>query len=337
MGGGITLPERTPPPPVPTGESKLKVTDVLMAIPNLKIGDFLRIGNKENSPNVTAMLPEFALHDVGIGTLSEITRIKYNASNQFCCSSFKNKYYWLLPDKSISLNYKDNAVLYTCDPDTFDKGNCDMFLFNLCKTTTDNSDLCSQWIVESFNRHELPSRISITSFDKLKKMLIDSCSKDATTQLCKSWLQALRNHRSEANDLLVDQILLSQSVDFKQKYMKCSFPSIETEEKALKINEPRECWDPECAQGEIHYMLTKNFNNLGLCQLTRCNISINQLSMDDNSKLRMACKTNSENFSSAPVNQAEVIYKNVQDSFSINFELMIVMFFLIICITIVMF
>ncbi|AWU47104.1 Entry/fusion complex component [Sea otter poxvirus] len=333
MGSSVAVPKRDPPPPKQTAESVLSYNDLYMIIPKIKLGEMVRIGNVDThmKPYVKKTFPEFEFVDIGVGKLSGLVRQRYIADMEFCCTSFINLYYWLLPNNKKSQSHSYGSILHTCDPNNFDNGDCDIFLFDWCRKKG-NMGICTEWIVESFNRHEVGKK---TSFDKLSNMFNDICSKDASTEVCNTWLHVLRSKRSDSNDLLIDKILLSQSQDFKNKFMKCSFPSADTEYNALKIAEPRECWDPNCAVENINFMLTKNYDNLGLCQINRCNINVHNLDIDNVSKLHMTCNNKSDSLSMRPVNQTTVVETNISKSFDIKYGLMSVMFIIIVWIIIV--
>ncbi len=334
MGGtsSINLPESKPPPPRETDEMKADVYKMFDQIKSMKILDTLRVGrvSDEDKSKLEKIFPEF-IFLTGPRKLTGVTRNKYDAADDFCYSDFRNTHYWEFIDnngtKKRSFDYRPGSTLFSCDPDKWDNGSYDDRLLDVCIRGTNHS-LCKQWL----NLILLKNGEHRSAIDSLNKR----CSSNADTPLCESWIRSMRMIGGEQNATTIDNILENQSREFKDKYMKCSYPSDDKLNEALKYNEPRECWDPDCANANVNFLLNENYRNLGLCKIVRCNVNVDELSMDQKSKLRMSCRTKDVDLlSTSPVNKLKVIEYNVDHSFNLKMPVLVVLIFLVIWILIV--
>ncbi|UXP42061.1 Myristylated protein [Monkeypox virus] len=338
MGGGVSveLPKRDPPPGVPTDEMLLNVDKMHDVIAPAKLLEYVHIGplTKDKEDKVKKRYPEFRLVNTGPGGLSALLRQSYNGTAPNCCRTFNRTHYWK-KDGKISDKYEEGAVLESCWPDVHDTGKCDVDLFDWCQGDTFDINICHQWIGSAFNRSDktVEGRQSLINlYNKMQRL----CSKDASVPICELFLHHLRAHNTEDSKEMIDYILRQQSADFKQKYMRCSYPTRDKLEESLKYAEPRECWDPECSNANVNFLLTRNYNNLGLCNIVRCNTSVNNLQMDKTSSLRLSCGlSNSDRFSTVPVNRAKVVQHNIKHSFDLKLHLISLLSLLVIWILIV--
>ncbi|AST09278.1 myristylprotein [Murmansk poxvirus] len=337
MGGGssVELPKRDPLPPIPTTEMKLDVDKMHDVIAPAKLLETVFIGkiNKDIENKIKNRYPEFRLVNTGPGGLSALIREQYKGTAPNCCRMFDRTHYWK-KDGNIFDKFEEGSVLESCWPDSHDAGKCDTDLFNWCQGNTFNKDVCHQWIGSAFNRSDRTEE-GEKSVRELFGKLIALCSKDASIPICESFLYHLRAANRETSDDMIDYILRSQSAEFKQKYMRCSYPTRDKLEESLKYSEPRECWDPECINANVNFLLTRNYNNLGLCNIVRCNASVNNLQMDDSSSLRLSCGLNSTRFSTSPVNREKVVQHNVKNSFDLKLHVLSLLSILVIWLLIV--
>ncbi|WAH71022.1 myristylated entry/fusion protein [Eptesipox virus] len=339
MGGSISVPDyvkRPIPTPKPTSEMLLDVDKMYNIIGGLRqISDILYIGkvSPEKLKILKHRFPEFIFTPSGPDNLTYVMRNIFTNDLPTCCKSFALTYYWLHEtDKTISKDFKNNSVLNSCDPDLHNSGKCDKILTEWCQSPNADKDICNHWMGSAFNRIEISSRSTLIELIKsLTKLCID---KGANQPICEQWLHNLRVRKTNTADTLIDMILNSQKQEFKNKYMKCSFPTEEKKQEALKYNEARECWDIECANANINFLLTENYNNLGLCSISRCNASINNLNIDKTSNVRMSCGIKNL-LSPTPVNRFKVITHNIENSFKIRYHLITILSLLVIWLLIV--
>ncbi|CAC21297.1 59R protein [Yaba-like disease virus] len=332
MGSTFTIPEnvkRNPPNKNPTSEMKLNVDNMYKLISYLtQISDTLYVGSvsEEKKNQLKTIFPEFLFLESGPGNLTKVIRSKYNNDADLCCKSFNLTSYWKNNDK-ISLSYKPNFILNSCDPDLKNSGYCDNTLFNWCQKDKYDKNICNDWMKSLLNRGNGNSEEFIYK-------LISLCSSNANTPICENFLHTLRVQNTEKTDNIIDYILYQQSNNFKSKFMKCSFPTEDKLQESLKYLELRECWDPECANANVNFLLTENYNNLGLCTINRCNVSINHLDMDSTSNISMSCNGNNL-MNPFPINREKVILHNINSSLNLKIHLITILSILIIWILIV--
>ncbi|AAR07415.1 59R [Yaba monkey tumor virus] len=330
MGSTFTIPEdvkQNPPNKKPTREMNLNVDDMYSIISYLtQISDTLYVGSvsKEKKRQLEYIFPEFMFLESGPGNLTKVIRSRYNNDVNVCCKSFSLTSYWKNND-DISLLYKPNFILNSCDPDLKTSGYCDNTLFEWCQTNKYDKNVCNDWMKSLFIRRD---------GDLVVNKFISMCSNYVNTDICKDFLHTLRVQNTETTDNIIDYILYQQSDDFKNNFMKCSFPSEDKINESLKSLEPRECWDPECENANVNFLLTENYNNLGLCTINRCNVSINHLDVDSVSSVHMSCNGNNL-ISPSPVNREKVILDNINSSFNLKINLITILSLLIIWILIV--
>ncbi|APG58276.1 myristoylated protein G9 [BeAn 58058 virus] len=331
MGTTYTVPDRlkrNPLPPKNTDEMKLNADKMYELISSLtQISDELFIGrvSDDKKKQLMKIFPEFALSNTGPGMLHSITRLKYTNNMFHCCRNNTLRSYWVDNYNNITNVYKPGYILNSCDPDMHNTNYCDEDLFNWCKDSKSDKNLCNNWMYSLLNRE--------TSVNTLNK-LVDLCSKNAATPLCESFINSLRSHSTEVADNIIDYILYLQTDDFKNNNMKCSYPSEEKIEESLKYSEIRECWDPECENANINFLLSKNYRNLGMCTIDRCNVSINKLNIDNASRLRMGC-VRKDNIITRPVNKEKIIKHNIDNSFNLRLHEITLLSILIIWLLIV--
>ncbi|AEN03656.1 myristylprotein [Yokapox virus] len=336
MGGGssVELPARDPPPPAPTVEMLLNVDKMYDIIPSVKLLDNLFIGKVLNrTQKINQTYPEFTLMPSGPGGLSVLTRHSYNGTPVNCCRVFDRTHYWKKDGKIID-KYMPGSVLESCWPNIHDTGKCDVDLYDWCQGNAYDRNVCHQWIGSAFNRSDRTIQGERSTRELFAKLIV-LCSKNANIPICESFLYHLRVANKETSDDMIDYILRSQSNEFKQKYMKCSYPTRNKLEESLKYSEPRECWDPECINTNVNFLLTRNYNNLGLCNIVKCNASVNNLQMDDSSSLRLSCGVDNNRFSIAPVNKEKVVQHNVENSFDLKIHIISLLTLLVIWLLIV--
>lgn len=311
MGASVALPERRPPAPVRTPEmGVVPERDLLEVLPRLGTADPpqpMGVGDAARAAALRKTFPEFAISSPAASLLSAL-RVGYSGEPRVCCAAFGLSHYWE-GGGARSATYRDGAVLRTCDPARFDAGACDDVLFQTCASGM--NDMCEHWINAAFAR-----RADRRSAGRLSAAFERSCAADASRPHCVAWIRALRSAGTPENDARIDAVLMAQTPEFKGARMRCSYPSPATLEMAAYVDEPRECWDPECVAGDVDFMLSGNYTNLGLCRLTRCSIGVTHLRMDPRSRLRMRCANalNAE-LTRAPVNQAAVAEANVRGAF----------------------
>ncbi|ADT91091.1 MV entry-fusion complex protein [Cotia virus SPAn232] len=332
MGSTYTVPDkliRHPLPPKNTEEMKLNVDKMYDLISRLtEISDELYIGrvSDDKKKELIKIFPEFALNNTGPDMLHSITRLGYTNNIFHCCRNNKLKSYWVDDNGIISDVFKPGFVLNSCDPDIHNTNYCDNDLFNWCKDTNkSDKNICNNWLYSLLNR-----KTSVTTINKL----VDLCSKNAATPLCESFIYSLRSHSTEVADNIIDYILYLQTDEFKNNNMKCSYPSEEKLVESLKYSEFRECWDPECENANINFLLSKNYKNLGLCTIDRCNVSINKLNIDNVSHLRMGC-VRKDNTINKPVNKEKIIKHNIDNSLNLRLHEITLLSILIIWLLIV--
>ncbi|AVI09689.1 myristylprotein [Sheeppox virus] len=335
MGSSFTVPEKIKISNVPkkeTMEMRLNVDNMYEQIKTLnQINDELYIGiiNEEKKKQLIKQFPEFLFIESGPGNLHKVIRSKYNNDKKYCCKSMNLFSYWQDNNGNITDFYKPNSILSSCDPDIQNSGICDDTLLSWCNNddTQSNSKLCYDWINSALNRNN-------SSSEKLINELITTCSNNANTKICNIFLHCLRVKNTETFDNVIDYILYSQSDDFKQKYMKCSYPSNKIINESLKFFEARECWDPNCSESNLNFLLTKNYKNLGLCKIDRCNISINNLFFDERSSVRMSCNDEFTK-SNFPINKEKIILHNVNNSFQLKIHLLTILSLFVVWVLIV--
>ncbi|UWX11331.1 CRPV-222 [Crowpox virus] len=286
MGSSIVLPTKDPPKENDTYETSTSVPKLLESIPGIKLGENIRIGYKPGSETYNAF-PEFTITEVVYG-LYEISRKSYQGDQQKCCAVPSLDHYWEDKDGKIFQKYDTGRKLKTCDPFTKKISGstmCDNILTDLCINANSGIDrtICDEWMGYALTR----PNTSIT--DSINDRYIRLCSKNVSNSVCEDWLHHLRIIGGKKNDDIIDEVLLQQSPEFKSKYMKCSFPSNDTVFLSDKVIEPRECWDQECINSNVHFLLSKNYHNLSLCHIYRCNVSINNLLIDNKSSVKISC------------------------------------------------
>ncbi|WCL40075.1 myristylated protein [Pigeonpox virus] len=335
MGGGLVLPTRDPPKEQETSETTTNIPKLLKSIPGVKLGEQIRIGYKPGSETAKAF-PEFDIKEVSNG-LYELSRKSYLGDTQMCCINPSLSYYWEDSKNKIFNEYSTGRSLKTCDPLTKTISGstlCDNILTNLCMDAKYGIDrtVCNEWMGYALNRPDLSIPKSIN--DRYTKL----CSKGADNIVCEDWLHHLRIIGGKENDEVIDNVLMQQTPEFKEKYMKCSFPSHNTIFLSDRVIEPRECWDQECITSNVHFLLSKNYHNLSLCHIYRCNISINNLLIDGKSSVKISC--HDENITNKDKPKSRNKVKFIDDiltySFSINFGFFFVIFILIALILIVL-
>ncbi|QHR82598.1 myristylated protein [Brazilian porcupinepox virus 1] len=335
MGSSYTIPEEAkskPLKPKPTSEMNIDVDDMYNLISSLVIiYDTVYIGRvkEEKKKLLRKTFPEFLIGNSGPGNLSSIIRTSYTNDKKRCCRDIKLRNYWVDKDGNISNTFKKDSILNSCDYSLHDKGYCDDELFNWCQKKESDTNICNKWLYSLLTREYPPSNNMLNNLTGL-------CSKNADTPFCESFLHNLRVRNSESTDNIIDYILLSQSDEFKNKNMKCSYPTESKIEESLKYSEVRECWDPECENANLNFLLSKNYKNLGLCTIDRCNVSINHLDMDKKSKVRMSCGLRyNNNNNKLPVNIEKVVMHNIDNSFNLRFREITLLYIIIIWILIV--
>ncbi|AUI80629.1 myristylated protein [White-tailed deer poxvirus] len=333
MGASFTVPDNVKRPPIPpkkTSEMNLNVDNMYELIGSLnQISDVLHIGviTDDKKKQLEKRFPEFMFMRSGPGNLYNVIRSTYTNDTKYCCKNLKLKSYWKDSDGNISILYRPNTILNSCDPDLQNSGKCDSDLFSWCQSNTSDKNICNDWMYTMLSRDNTASETLINKF-------ISLCSKNADTPICEMFLHNLRAKNTESYDNVIDYILYLQSDDFKNTYMRCSYPSTKTLEESLRYSEARECWDPECANANVNFLLTRNYKNLGLCTINRCNVSINHLNIDNKSKLRMACN-NLDLTSPYPVNREKVILHNIDNSFELKIHCITILSILVIWLLIV--
>ncbi|AIZ77297.1 putative myristylated protein [Parapoxvirus red deer/HL953] len=314
MGASVVLPERRPPPPVRTPEMALvPERDLVQVMPRLMPGDErqpLGVGDDARKAALQAVFPEFAIVSSAPGMLAA-ARSLYMGDPRVCCKGFGISHYWEKGAMRANAFFSGGA-LRTCDPARFDAGACDDLLFRDCAAGAGDSDLCAHWINAAVTR-----RTDRRSRERLNDMFARDCGADAARPHCVAWIRAMRSTNSAADAAAVDAVLSVQSPEFKRAHMRCSYPTPATLEMAAYVDEPRECWDPECAAGNVDFMLSDNYENLGLCRISRCSIGITHLRLDGRSRLRMRC-AGALNAGAArgAVNQTAVVEENARRGFA---------------------
>ncbi|ALA62464.1 myristylated protein [Turkeypox virus] len=287
MGSGLILPEKPRPIGIDTAETLSSIPKLLHAIPGSKLGESLRIGYASGKEDeIRKTFPEFDIAHVVHG-LYEIRRRTYLGDTVKCCTSPQLAYYWENNDKTSPV-YTTGSSLKTCDPLTKNFSSstvCDNIMTNLCSNFNSKIDrkICNEWLGSALTRPD-PKMV-----ENINNHYINICSKGADNYVCEDWIHHLRVVGGKENDDLIDNILMQQRVEFKERYMKCSFPNQDTILLSNRIIEPRECWDKECISSNIHFVLSKNYHNLSLCHIYRCNVSINNLILDSSSSIRISC------------------------------------------------
>lgn len=157
----------------------------------------------------------------------------------------------------------------------YNSDGCDETMYQSC--FFDNKHLnnyCTLWI-----RSMAQLRISSSVFSKM--LTFFSNPNNYNHKYISAFITALRDFADEKNNynFLVDEILNNYSDEIKKEFP-CAFPSkyIIEKEKELKLN--KECWYKECVLSPIHKLKTSNIQNRDLCQITICDININQLNMN---------------------------------------------------------
>ncbi|AAL69795.1 SPV056 putative myristylated protein [Swinepox virus] len=334
MGSSFAVPEdakRQPLPRKPTYEMNLDVNKMYELIASIsRINDEIYIGKVDDYTlnQLRYRFPEFLFIESGPGKLYKAVRSKYTNDERYCCKNLKLQSYWKDDNGVISILYRPNTILNSCDPDLLTSTLCDNLLLSLCNDaykSVSESNLCDHWISTLLERYNISSNLIDT--------IINICSKNANLDICQSFIRTLRIRNTEKFDNIIDYILYSQSDIFKQKYMKCSYPTQNKIDESLKYVEKRECWDPECATGNINLLLTNNYRNLGLCNINRCNIGINYLNLDNKSKLRMSC--GKDTVINKPINREKVIKHNMDHSFKLRIHELTILSILVMWILIV--
>ncbi|CCD83236.1 myristylprotein / IMV protein [Squirrelpox virus] len=344
MGGSLALPTRAAPPRVETPEMKIKVRDVLGLLPTRGVNALTHVGREDAALHdfVQRYLPEFDVYPTGPG-LAGLVRKGYAGEASHCCRSFERTHYWEDDAGRRFPDYAEGRALRTCEPEMHARGDCDVDLFEWCRGPDADAALCRHWIGASAYRGDLDASTAQggSTAMALFGRFVAECSQDALRPMCAEWLHALRMGSRPDFDLIVDDVLESQSPEFKAKYMRCSYPSGHVLDEALRDAEPRECWDPNCATANVVYMLTRNYRNLGLCKIMRCNVSIDHLDADAHSRLRLGCGGRAGGakgvLAAGPVNRLKVVETNIRRSFDTRFGLAIVLSILIIYLLIVAF
>ncbi|WZD65653.1 myristylated protein [Bovine papular stomatitis virus] len=312
MGGSVSLPSRDLPPPVRTPEMAIVAErDLVGLMPRLTTADEpqpLGVGDAARAAALKATFPEFAVTSPAPGMLAGV-RVRYDGDPTVCCGGFGISHYWEKGARRANA-YFEGGVLRTCDPSRFDAGLCDDRLFRECTSGAADADFCAQWINAAVTK-----RTDRRSVERLNAMFARECGADASRPHCVAWIRALRSTNTAANDARIDAVLAVQSPEFKRARMRCSYPAPATLEMASYVDEPRECWDPECVSGDVDFMLSENYTNLGLCRISRCSIGVTHLRLDPRSRLRMRCAGALTGLSRAPVNQAAVVDENVRRAF----------------------
>nr|WGO62687.1 myristylated protein [Wadden Sea poxvirus] len=315
MGNSYNIPhdiKRKLPTPKPTEEMKLDTNKMFNLISSLNQYNTLYIGRVDlkKKTELKKIFPEFIFTDSGPQNLTAVTRSKYT-NNIICCNNLMLSNYWTDDKNNIYDNYKFGRYLNSCDPNIYDIGICDNHMLNYCKNIKkDNS--CNTWLNSVIHRYDN------TIKEQLFLKLINLCTKDVTIPICEEFLHSLRFINNETTNNIIDYILELQNDDFKNTYMKCSYPSDKTLLESFKYNETRECWDPECAKSNVNFLLTKNYQNLGLCTINKCNINIDNINIDKTSNIRMSCGGNYDDISTSPINRERVILHNVNNSFDLK-------------------
>ncbi|QRI42891.1 putative myristylated protein [Cheloniid poxvirus 1] len=334
MGSSIVLPTKDPPKENDTYETNAKIPKLLESIPGIKLGENIRIGYKPGNEAYNAF-PEFTISEVTHG-LYQIYRKDYRGDQKKCCTIPSLNHYWEDKDGKIFQKYDTGRKLKTCDPFTKTISGstmCDNILTNLCIDANSGIDrtICDEWMGYALTRPDT----SIT--DSINDRYIRLCSKDVNNSVCEDWLHHLRIIGGKKNDDIIDEVLLQQSPEFKSKYMKCSFPSHDTIFLSDKVIEPRECWDQECINSNVHFLLSKNYHNLSLCHIYRCNVSINNLLIDNKSSVKISCHDETLTKGKYNTNRRKNFVNNIlSSSFVIKTEIFFVLFILLALLLIVL-
>ncbi|QRY18946.1 ORF-76 [Teiidae poxvirus 1] len=334
MGSQVVLPSKPSPAGIDTAETTTNVAKLLSSIPGVKFGEEIRIGHKpgQDAHNV---FPEFTITEVTKG-LYKFRRIKYLGDIVSCCSNPLLDHYWQDDKNEIFNRYQSGRKLKTCDPLTKTLSGstlCDAVLIDLCVNEESRIDrnTCNEWLGYALQR---PTDKLV---DTVNRKFIEVCSKGVNNKPCEDWLHHLRVIGGKKNDDIIDNILMQQTPDFKKKYMKCSFPDRDITSLSSKIIEPRECWDPECISANVHFLLSKNYRNLSLCHIYRCNISIINLLLSNDSSLKISCHNDLESEKKSKPRDKEQILKDILDSsFHLDFNFFFFLFILLALILIVL-
>lgn len=317
MGGSVSLPSRDLPPPVRTPEMNIvperDLADTMARLSTADPPQPLGVGDDARMAALKTTFPEFAISRPATGMLAA-QRIRYDGDPRVCCGGFGISHYWEKGARRSNVAF-EGAALRTCDPTRFDAGACDALLFRECAAGSVDADFCAHWINAAVTR-----RTDRRSRARLNDMFVRDCQNDAARPHCVAWIRAMRSARATADDSLIDAVLSVQSPEFKGKHMRCSYPSPATLAMAANVDEPRECWDPECVAGNVDFMLSDNYTNLGLCRLSRCSIGVTHLRIDARSRLRMRCAGALAGLTKAPVNQTVVVGDNLARAFEPRVE-----------------
>lgn len=201
---------------------------------------------------------------------------------------YRNKYSDIEECCTTDIIYKKeyNAIL-SCSNDTktFNNDFCDEIMYKTC--IDKGGPKCKVWIRAQVERKG-------KKFDSLYSLALkeEFRSHDLTI----SFLESLRDFATDTNkyNLLADAILDSYSDEIKYKEYKCAFPIsfIIDKEKYIKI--PKECWFKDCSLSPLYKLKTENIRKRDLCNITICDININQLNMSKQD-VQIICKNKYNN------------------------------------------
>ncbi|QGN68061.1 myristylprotein of the poxvirus entry/fusion-complex [Equine molluscum contagiosum-like virus] len=342
MGSSVSLPTREVPPQQLTAEMRLHLMDMLGLLPEVPLGELLRIGPLiTEEPRLTQirnflheMLPEFDLVQTGKG-LFGLRRHRHLGDLGRCCTSRGLRAYWEdTRTGEVFPEYGEGRSLRTCEPGARDKTGslCDPVLFGWCDGPQADAELCRRWLGGVFTRHEVAPPGGVTSADAIIVQYARRCAQDVQTPQCEAWLHAMRVANEARYDRIIDAVLAQQSPAFRSEHMKCSYPTRRTLELSRHVLEPRECWDPNCVRGNVNFLLSENYHALARCHIYRCNVSIGTLVMDARSKLRVSCHDPSR---LVDLNKMRVVEENLKRSFPLRTPLLAALALLLVWLLIV--
>ncbi|QGT47188.1 ORF104 [Saltwater crocodilepox virus] len=312
MGASLSVSSRVPTRTGHTAEMDLNAYAMLNALHAMAAGEDRAVGymTADQVPPLRKLLPEFDVAEE-IGGLYRVRRRTFLADPARCCADPRLGYYWETADGKTSpyYDYLTDPSLRTCDPrsrDLLGSDYCDAAMKARCAGGTDGAALCSEWIAAAV--------VGRGSRD-VNNFMAARCRADVTRPLCEDWLHALRVANTRELDAVADGVLMRQPADFKSARMRCSFPSAATLTVAARVIEPRECWDPNCVNGNANFFLSENYRNLSLCSIYKCNIDIASLRMDPKSRLMVSCR---DALKDVDAKKIDVVRENVARSFALN-------------------
>ncbi|ATI21003.1 entry/fusion complex component myristylprotein [Western grey kangaroopox virus] len=341
MGNTVQLPVSTPPAQVYTEEMLLSAARMLETLPVARPGEYARIGLLvKDSPSFAATtaalrdtFPEFELVETA-ERLFALVRHRYSGDPSRCCIQGTLTHYWEDANGRISSHYSPRHRLRTCDPETKDSSTfsaCDDTMLDFCSPMAtslprddEHREVCARWLGSAMQRTDgTPDRIN-------SKYSTACIAAGADHPLCEDWLHVLRATGGTTYDETIDTVLVAQTDEFKRTHMRCSFPDRSAIHLASRIIEPRECWDPECLRANTNFLLSRNYHDMSLCHIYRCNVSIDNLILDERSNVKLSCRTPADAGTERVLrNRARVIERNLDRSFAVRTGLLFLMALLI--------